>query len=31
MNFFLDHDVPDEVEQLLRHWKHGLMGNINLA
>jgi predicted nuclease of predicted toxin-antitoxin system len=22
MNFFLDHDVPDEVEQLLRHWKH---------
>jgi predicted nuclease of predicted toxin-antitoxin system len=22
MNFFLDHDVPDEVEQLLRYWKH---------
>ena len=22
MKFFLDHDVPDEVEQLLRFWKH---------
>ena len=22
MKFFLDHDVPDEVEQLLRHWQH---------
>lgn len=22
MRFFLDHDVPDEVEQLLRFWKH---------
>jgi predicted nuclease of predicted toxin-antitoxin system len=22
MNFFLDHDVPDEVEQLLRYWQH---------
>ncbi len=23
MKFFLDHDVPDEVEQLLRYRKHG--------
>jgi predicted nuclease of predicted toxin-antitoxin system len=22
MKFLLDHDVPDEVEQLLRYWKH---------
>ena len=22
MKFILDHDVPDEVEQLLRYWKH---------
>jgi hypothetical protein len=22
MRFLLDHDVPDEVEQLLRYWKH---------
>ena len=22
MRFFLDHDVPDEVGQLLRFWKH---------
>ncbi|HEY5043402.1 MAG TPA: DUF5615 family PIN-like protein [Verrucomicrobiae bacterium] len=22
MKFFLDHDVPDEVEQLLRYWNH---------
>ncbi|MEY2428431.1 MAG: hypothetical protein QOJ40_1316 [Verrucomicrobiota bacterium] len=22
MKFFLDHDVPDEVERLLRYWKH---------
>lgn len=22
MKFFLDHDVPDEVVQLLRYWKH---------
>ena len=22
MNFFLDHDVPDEVEQVLRYWRH---------
>ena len=22
MKFFLDHDVPHEVEQLLRYWKH---------
>ena len=22
MKFFLDHDVPDEVEQLLRYWRH---------
>ncbi len=22
MKFFLDHDVPGEVEVLLRHWKH---------
>jgi predicted nuclease of predicted toxin-antitoxin system len=22
MRFLLDHDVPDEAEQLLRYWKH---------
>ena len=22
MKFLLDHDVPDEVEQLLRYWQH---------
>ena len=22
MKFLLDHDVPDEVEQLLRYWRH---------
>ena len=22
MRFLLDHDVPDEVEQLLRYWQH---------
>jgi predicted nuclease of predicted toxin-antitoxin system len=22
MKFFLDHDVPDEVERVLRYWKH---------
>ena len=22
MKLLLDHDVPDEVEQLLRYWKH---------
>jgi len=22
MKFLLDHDVPDEVEQLVRYWKH---------
>jgi predicted nuclease of predicted toxin-antitoxin system len=22
VKFLLDHDVPDEVAQLLRHWKH---------
>jgi len=22
VKFLLDHDVPDEVEQLLRYWKH---------
>ncbi len=22
MKFLLDHDVPDEVERLLRHWQH---------
>jgi hypothetical protein len=22
VKFFLDHDVPDEVDRLLRYWKH---------
>ena len=25
MKFFLDHDVPDEVERLLRFWKHDVL------
>jgi len=25
VKFFLDHDVPDEMEQLLRYWKHDVM------